>query len=111
MSDKQCKYPGTIRIGFQDYDLKFVPEGMRDTIDGHHSAYRGELRISEELQGQYRAFVVLHEIFHGCFFSTALSEAGSFTEELIVDSFSKSMAAIIRDNPDLMKALKEDLGQ
>lgn len=104
------KYPKVIRIGFIDYELSFVPEGMKDAIDGHHYAASHSIKICENTSGQYRAFVVLHEILHGCFFSSALSEAKlDDKEELIVDALSKALCNVIRDNPKLLNALTKDL--
>lgn len=104
------KYPNRIRIGFADYDLKFTTVGLRDSVDGLHHSMRQQISIANDLTGQYRAFVILHEILHGCFFASALSDANlDDKEELIVDALAKQIAGVIRDNPNLLKALVSDL--
>ena len=111
MSSKDgAKYPDRIRIGFADYTLEFVPAGLRDQADGMCQRAKQTIKITDDLGAQYRAFVVLHEVMHGCFFSSALSESIEHDhEEMIVDALSKQLIGVIRDNPELMASLAADL--
>lgn len=103
------KYPEKIRIGATDFTLKFVETGISNSIDGQYWSSKQEIKISHDLRGQYRASVVLHEVLHGCYSQGSLGDADTLSEEFIVATFSKQLAGVIRDNPQLMKALAADL--
>ncbi len=102
-------YPETIRIGFMDYNLKFVPKGLRNPIDGEHCSHTQSMRVVADTTGQYRASVVLHEVIHGCFYTSGLRDDGKLTEESVAESLSHALCGVIRDNPDLVKVLQKDL--
>lgn len=104
---KTINYPEKIRIGYEDNQLNFVVSGIDDRAYGEFSSGRSVIKIDDSIKGRKRGEIILHEVLHGCFFHSALSEADIDRkhEELIAGALSRQLAGVFRDNPQLIKAL------
>jgi hypothetical protein len=109
---KEIKYPEIIRVGYADNTLKFVPAGIDERAHGYYFSDTQTIKVADQLSGTARARVILHEVFHACFFHSALHETpAAEQEELIVDALSKQLICVFRDNPGLVNALMDDIMQ
>lgn len=101
--------PKTVKIGFAIYDVivdkHLEPHGERTGT--YHRGHR-TIMLSDSLEGDKLAYVLLHEVLHGIYSHWCLDE-GTPTEERLVGSFGEGLCAVIRDNPVFTKCLIENL--
>ena len=101
--------PHYIKIGPITYSVAEVKDLLnleRDTkANGHidHDSNRIEVEECLEIQRKYQ--VVLHEILHGLWVQYSLSDAS----EGFIDNLSQGILALIRDNPNLIKGILNEL--
>lgn len=99
--------PGRVRVGPMDYPISVLPQ---DNLEGFFGRFnvKGGIRISDDC-GSYEPVVLLHEIMHAIMYHQSLSDLPHDLEERIVNSVSEGLAALIRDNPQLIEYLSTRL--
>ena len=91
----------TLKIGHYDYDVKVVDDLKfgDDSVNGLCYPDSKEILISSKLNEQYHKGVLIHEVLHGLFAESGLSdrlEEGS--EEDFVILLGNSMHGFLKDN-------------
>ena len=97
-----------IKIGYQDYVIhELDPQGMGN-IDGKFNDKTGEIIIDSSLLPNVKAEILLHEVIHGIWHHFGL-DSGGLSPERVVDSIGKGLATVIRDNPEFLSWLEDNL--
>ena len=91
----------TLKIGHYDYDVKVVDDLKfgDDSVNGLCYPDSKEIIISSKLNEQYHKGVLIHEVLHGLFAESGLSdrlEEGS--EEDFVILLGNSLHGFLKDN-------------
>ena len=91
----------TLKIGHYDYDVKVVDDLKfgDDSVNGLCYPDSKEILISSKLNEQYHKGVLIHEVLHGLFAESGLSdrlEEGS--EEDFVILLGNSLHGFLKDN-------------
>jgi hypothetical protein len=101
--------PTSIRVGYRDYRVEMWSAITATSSERYAECDRVALviRVREDLPEQFKAECVLHETLHAAYDMAGL-ESGD-PEERTVSLLSNQLAAIWRDNPDLVAYLSEAL--
>ena len=91
----------TLKIGHYDYDVKVVDDLKfgDDSVNGLCYPDSKEILISSKMNEQYHKGVLIHEVLHGLFAESGLSdrlEEGS--EEDFVILLGNSLHGFLKDN-------------
>jgi len=65
-----------------------------------------KIKILNSLSKEKQKWVLMHEIMHGIMYERHL-EDNKTTDETVLDELASAFIALIRDNPELIKLLKE----
>ena len=98
----------SVRVGPFDIDIIKLEGEDRDKCLGLFSEAQMTISMRDEYRnGQQEAETLLHEVIHAIRAVTGIYPKDS--EERIVSQMSIGMASVIRDNPDLIEWLQENL--
>ena len=100
--------PTKIKIGYRTYKVVSLPDMVREMcgINGAQHAEDANIFVSDKLDEQERAMVVLHECMHGIFRNANLPDE---KEEEYVTLLTYGLCSLIQDNPKLIDYIKEKL--
>lgn len=107
----QDQYPRTIRLGYKDVGIRFVPSDALG-VGGAMGAYSGNsgVMVADDLDSMERVNTVLHEVLHAVFHAgSARNVISADTEELAVDTMANGLTQLMRDNPELFEAIFMDI--
>ncbi|KKL90928.1 hypothetical protein LCGC14_1899790 [marine sediment metagenome] len=107
--DKFPTIPSKIRIGYRDYKVMVVESSVLDrNPDLARIAHlKGEIYIGPHDNKFEFVDSVIHEILHGIF-TTQVIEDGD-NQERTVETLSKGLTGVFRDNPKLLKFFMDAL--
>lgn len=95
--------PKTLRIGGKTYPVNLTHEKEMGTFLGEIRYTFQEIRVREQQCEDGKRETLLHEVLH------AASDLGhSEVPEPAIDSLSKCLFGIFRDNPELVKWMMEE---
>src|SRR5262245_23637476 len=102
--------PTSIRIGYRDYRVEWMTNEHASLLArfaeiDHNTAV---MRVQENLDSPKMVNSILHEILHGCWFISGLSQKKP-KEEQVVSCVANQLTQVWRDNPDLVKWISEQL--
>ena len=111
------KLPEQIKIGWKDVDLQRVKVSfVKNNSDywGQYIARQNKIEIQDEAQGQDLANTLVHEIIHAIVYHSSLNAEGgplyeSDDEEQAVNSMTKWLMGVFKDNPWLLDFLKDNI--
>lgn len=105
------KPPRTIRVGFREMGLCFLPEIELGDARGQWRPGESRIVVGSYLSPQDQAETVLHEVLHGCYPSFDMPETvgSDDVEELVVSTLAANLSQVIRDNPKLVSWLRTAL--
>jgi len=98
---KPLNMPRSIKIGAMVYTVKDITTRDENFI-GRCYPNQGRIEIDKQIQGNRRIQTLFHEIIHAL--------AGEFSiklNERQTDTVSTGLITVLRDNPKLIKLLKE----
>lgn len=98
-----------VRVLGQDYTVRSLCPRMSEAADaiGYCDHTKLEIYIRTDLPYQKVAETMLHELFHCLLYATHSQEESN--EERQVDRLGRSMACLMRDNPELFLSIAESL--
>jgi len=103
------KLPESIKIGATDYEIKQLP-----AADSSHTAGKCEsfvpspyIALSPDLVGGAAVDTLIHEILHACWSFFNLPK--KLKEERAVTVMASGLAMVLRDNPEILKAIQAEL--
>ena len=95
----------SVRIGSVDYeiceDIGLIGEGNSGQVN--HDILK--IRLAPFLDGQRRAFILMHEIVHAIVFGHG-ADGGDLDEEKLANIMASGFLGLIRDNPEFIKELE-----
>lgn len=94
-----------IKIGGIHYDVKYVErlqDDDRSPLNGQISYVDARIDVDANMVAQKTMQTILHEILHGI-----LAAANHNTTEEVIDSTAYGLLQVLRDNPQLIDAVKE----
>lgn len=99
-------YPLSVRVGVFDFTVKPWDKRAADNTGAYGLCDKGSLTIliQQDMPIQQEAQILLHELFHACYFAGGLRDTEG-DEERLVAIMSFQVAGVVRDNPDLMAYL------
>lgn len=101
-----------VKIGA--YDYRIVPfTGILSDAESAQGLCRPDTQtiyIDNRKPPQYQAAILIHELIHAIFASTN-SDSKDLTEEDVCMTLDNPLAAMIRDNPELLKVLTAALAK
>lgn len=101
------KLPKKIRIGYIDYVVKEMPQHVTAS-EGDCYSHTRTIRVKTKRRPE--AFVLntlLHEIFHGIFYTQGLhTVVEDDMEETVVTCLVNGLSQVLRDNPEVKKLLR-----
>jgi hypothetical protein len=104
--------PSSVRIGPFEHSIR--PMGLVKSVSmnriGEYDTLNLAIEILEEMPAARRAETLLHELFHGLWHVSGLRNDIDEDEEHAVTVLSLAMAGLIRDNPELVAYLVQNLG-
>lgn len=94
-----------LKIGFMTVPVRpMEPTTPGDFLmDGVFRPGASRIDINPSIAPARQAEVLLHEVLHAAWFAAAIPEKP--TEEVAVTGLARSLAQVIRDNPELLGAL------
>ena len=96
------KPPGSVKIGYRDYEIRFQPKDIKESDDfGECLKNEAVILIHEPQRLQDKAETLLHEACHAIWNAADLPDKA--TEEQAVKALSKGLAGVFRDNPEAIK--------
>ncbi len=99
--------PETVKIGGIIYKVTKtnLPRESDKMTDGCINYSSGEIRISNAFNEckDYMDYVLIHEVMHGILDHVSIEQ-----DEAMVDKISKGLHMVIKDNPDMFSASRED---
>lgn len=95
-----------VKIGAYDYRIVAFKGILSDaeSADGLCRPDTQTIYINASKPPQYQAALLIHELIHAIFASTNSDKTG-MTEEDVCMTLDNPLAALIRDNPELLKVL------
>lgn len=94
----------TVKIGFRNYEIKFV-EDRRDRegilLDGQIDSLNRIIYLDQDLPDEEKEIAFLHEVIHGIFHNSCHSD-WEYNEDL-VECIAEGFFQLIKDNPKLFK--------
>jgi Zn-dependent peptidase ImmA (M78 family) len=95
-----------VKIGAYDYRIVAF-QGILSDVESAQGLCRPDTQtiyIDSRKPPQYQAAILIHELIHAIFASIN-SDRVNLTEEDVCMTLDNPLAALIRDNPELLKAL------
>lgn len=97
-------YPTSVKIGAVTYSIEVGkiddPKGGETPYGGHDCTTAKIHLCSDGVARSQIGLTLLHEIFHGIYADRGLHRGNG--EERVVDQMSAGVAAVMRDNPEVM---------
>lgn len=96
-------YPKCVKIGGISYDITITNCLMLGSINCNAEIdyVNCEIRITDIPNQDKRNVVLMHEIVHGLFIQQGITEQ----DEKLIKRIAQSLYGLIKDNPELIKAL------
>ena len=93
--------PKTIKVGYRDYVVEEWSPRDASAADrsGECDRLNGVIRIRTDVQPQFVAQVLWHEVLHAAY---DMGDLDTSDEEKIVTVLANQTMQIFRDNPDLL---------
>ena len=103
------KLPDTIRIGPHDFKVVIVPPAVSERFgyNGGFSCDDLQITLSSGYKGSRLVEIFLHEMNHAVYWVTGMRPDDD--EERTVDALAMQWSQIYRDNPVLLKWIKQSL--
>jgi Zn-dependent peptidase ImmA (M78 family) len=104
-------YAGSVRIGAIDYKISTSEQlSKHHGLDGQIAYDSAEITVNGGTEPQRQYAVLFHEILHGIFSDSRLSETLDKDPALledIIEVMAHGILGVIRDNPDLVREIRE----
>lgn len=102
--------PAFIRIGYQDYTLKMQPYSLETTGEyGHTNRVNSVISVNQMGNQVEQVNTLIHECLHAIYHTQGI-KTDVDTEELVVNSLANGLVQMIRDNPQLIEYILDQLG-
>lgn len=101
------KLPATVKIGHRDVSIERATAEQLEGAYGDYLADKQRIRLADYLTPQNAAETLIHEILHACW-PQRWTLVGD-VEETFVSALAPTLAAVWRDNPDLVLWLSHNL--
>jgi hypothetical protein len=110
------KCPPKIKVGYKEIDIQFVKSDFAKQTDcyGEYHHRSNKIEIQQDLNDADYANTLLHEILHAITYEMSLTQEGNVLakdsdEEIVVNSITNGLAAVIKDNAWFLKILQENI--
>jgi hypothetical protein len=103
--------PTSVRIGWRDYEIKYVPSSQEMDPNNRGLIRHGEsvIIIADDQTPLATAETILHEIMHGVFAHSGLRQSPRLEEEFVCSTLSDGLMSVFANNKDLVRWLDEVL--
>lgn len=101
--------PSRVKIGPLTYAIEYMPlsKAAKRSLNGECDNQNLKIQVFETLPPNLSAEIMLHEILHACYHSADLCDDDK--EEKIVTTMARQLAGVMKDNPDMVAWLMEQL--
>jgi Zn-dependent peptidase ImmA (M78 family) len=99
--------PKTVKVGGQVYKVNLVDQVKNSAdrnVDGQISYSEDLIEINKCLSGDYRDYVLLHEVFHAIY-----EHCGYKQNEHEIDRLARALHMVIKDNPEMFRGAYETI--
>lgn len=108
-ADAEIPMPQSVRVGPFDYRVQSWPSREASAADrfGECDRFNNVIRVRDDISRQRSAETMIHEILHAVWDTQGLGD--NETEERIVTCFGLGLSQVIRDNPDFVAWVQQNL--
>ena len=103
-------FPTYLRVGPIVYRVVDWDYHAAHSVDRDGECDRANriIRVREDLNGDDKARILLHEVLHACYSMGDLADGDA--EEKVVTVLANQLAQVWRDNPDFVRFMSASLG-